>query len=1030
MSRKTRKLIWAAPLVAVFAVVGALALFMALTPNSASAQQGEAAPGMPTDLNLRPLDQTTIELTWKAPADDAGGIPDGYRIDYSADGLIWYSLVPNHSTLKYVDNKDLEASEERHYRIFAFNTGGSSAMLGPMSTMTTASTAPEAPTALIVNPGVDVTTGDDLMGDANEEHLVISWDPPVDPPGAPVTTFRLQVSKKRDGPFINLQGAEELKAKDVCSGMGASRSCTHTDVDLFESTAQWYRVYATNSVDESPASEVRGDKTAEGAIPTAPRNLRAALSTAGRIALYWDRPADSASPNNTGRYDPPGAPITAYYIQGGPVAVADDVPTEFVQPDGTALTGTDPQNPRTNQVYYYSAGTDVPLTSTILNTLDNFAGKPDGEATHWGFRVMAVNSVVARRVADGTITPDATPADGDGIWSTMIRVNNDPDLADALPRPTLEADRHTPSDRGRTGIELEWKVAGATADTTEYRVEYSEDRIDWTVLPNDEATTFAAPNATPGDPPTGVVTATATTGVHVGLTASTPYSYRVFAKLADGTSPDDAGTNDFVFTEASAPVSESTTTADRPDTPVLTTPVAESETELSMTVLVDETADPDNETPVTAGAESGDVDVGFGELKGYRIEISDDGRDWTKYDPVMIGPKLDVIYSYSEKDKEVTEKERDAGDTVDFRHTDLTQKSTRYYRASTVNNAPGSSAYSVPTDPAVKGTTDASLTSDDPGGLVVKAKSSTVIELFWNARADDIEAAKVEKYRIEYSAVTDGQCDQEWMPVVEETETSATYYEHTGLMPETGYCYRIFGINVVGTSTSFVGFGDAYATTYDADAQATTEAAPANAAPMAGDAIPTQTVAVGGTVDVDSTITDGDGDTLTWSVDHGDGMYATATVDAMGKVTITGVMATMANMPATITVTAMDADGSGMSAMQDIMVTVTGDPIRPTITSVSTLQNSITVAWDAASIQPNAEVVKVALFDLDADGDIFRLAMGYDGNVASYSPSSAISNSTHTFTNVPDGTYKVGVANFANGVHRTIISGSVTVPAP
>ena len=31
MSRKTRKLIWSAPLVAVFAVVGALALFMALS---------------------------------------------------------------------------------------------------------------------------------------------------------------------------------------------------------------------------------------------------------------------------------------------------------------------------------------------------------------------------------------------------------------------------------------------------------------------------------------------------------------------------------------------------------------------------------------------------------------------------------------------------------------------------------------------------------------------------------------------------------------------------------------------------------------------------------------------------------------------------------------------------------------------------------------------------------------------------------------------------------------------------------------
>ena len=45
------------------------------------------------------------------------------------------------------------------------------------------------------------------------------------------------------------------------------------------------------------------------------------------------------------------------------------------------------------------------------------------------------------------------------------------------------------------------------------------------------------------------------------------------------------------------------------------------------------------------------MEVGFGKLEGYRIEISDDGRDWTKYKPVMIGPKLDIVYSYSEKTK-------------------------------------------------------------------------------------------------------------------------------------------------------------------------------------------------------------------------------------------------------------------------------------------------------------------------------------------------------------------------------------------
>ena len=90
--------------------------------------------------------------------------------------------------------------------------------------------------------------------------------------------------------------------------------------------------------------------------------------------------------------------------------------------------------------------------------------------------------------------------------------------------------------------------------------------------------------------------------------------------------------------------------------------------------------------------------VGFGKLVGYRIEISDDGKDWTKYKPVKIGAKLDVVYSYSEETGKVTETEQTLvactdgtqnGCVVEFNHKGLHQKATRHYRASTINNAPG-----------------------------------------------------------------------------------------------------------------------------------------------------------------------------------------------------------------------------------------------------------------------------------------------------------------------------------------------------
>ena len=76
------------------------------------------------------------------------------------------------------------------------------------------------------------------------------------------------------------------KASDVCwnTARGATSGlCTHTDVDdvrEYRAVVPGLRHQLGRS--ESPASEVRGDETAEGlVIPTAPQNLRAALSTAG-----------------------------------------------------------------------------------------------------------------------------------------------------------------------------------------------------------------------------------------------------------------------------------------------------------------------------------------------------------------------------------------------------------------------------------------------------------------------------------------------------------------------------------------------------------------------------------------------------------------------------------------------------------------------------------------------------------------------------------------------------------------------------
>ena len=137
-------------------------------------------------------------------------------------------------------------------------------------------------------------------------------------------------------------------------------------------------------------------------------------------------------------------------------------------------------------------------------------------------------------------------------------------------------------------------------------------------------------------------------------------------------------------------------------------------------------------------------------------------------------------------------------------------------------------------------------------------------------------------------------------------------------------------IDVTGTDSS------------DASAMATIKVMVENQAPKAGEDIEAVTVKQNEKATRQSTIEDADaGDTLTWTVDDGDGTYATAEVDQMGMVTITGVKVT--TDPVTITVTASDGMASDE---QTFTVTVTqGALTAPTDVAAAVEGSSVTVTW-------------------------------------------------------------------------------------
>ena len=237
MSRKTRKLIWSVPLVAVLAVVGALGIFVALSPNEAAAHEAamHGLPGPVTGLDTNPATddpgtgelegRSAITLTWNAPDTAASGTPTGYRIDYSEDTRVWRNLVPNLSEAMadascgtsaaadqrcYTDeDEDLKPNTLRYYRVFAMSGN----LTGPVS----------------VGPTYDFATTVDYADPSvvrvltatthHREMIDLTWQAPMDNGGAEVMWYCLQLGPL-DGDFPALTDDSCLNARE------------ETDIDL------------------------------------------------------------------------------------------------------------------------------------------------------------------------------------------------------------------------------------------------------------------------------------------------------------------------------------------------------------------------------------------------------------------------------------------------------------------------------------------------------------------------------------------------------------------------------------------------------------------------------------------------------------------------------------------------------------------------------------------------------------------------------------------------------------------------------
>ena len=279
-------------------------------------------------------------------------------------------------------------------------------------------------------------------------------------------------------------------------------------------------------------------------------------------------------------------------------------------------------------------------------------------------------------------------------------------------------------------------------------------------------------------------------------------------------------------------------------------------------------------------------------------------------------------------------------------------------------------------------TTPESSPPNEPGGLVAEAYGHNAIKLCWNAQAEEPEDDPVAQYLIEHATSEDGP----WMELTRVTaetdgEIHTIHTDDMDLTASTERFYRVTAINMQGPSDQ-------------SDVASAMTSERMNTEPTAGAAIADQTVRVDATVMVQSTITDADtDDTLTWSAMSNMPTYATAEVDTMGMVTITGLAEGMA----TITVTATDI--ADAMATQEIMVTVAAANTPPM--AVGTI-DPVTVT---AGEMSDAMDVSAYFSDANTDDTLTYTAMS---DMMSYATVS-VSGSMLTITGVAEGMATVTV---------------------
>ena len=141
--------------------------------RSASVTVTAVTVGKPTGLTVTAVSETSISLSWSAPADDGGGPLDGYNVyrcageDCVPDEASWLAWITD--VTGYTDDasgaRPLTVDTPYRYAVAASRAAGVSAWSDPVTATAETLTAPGVPTGLTVQ--------------ATASKVVVSWSAPT-----------------------------------------------------------------------------------------------------------------------------------------------------------------------------------------------------------------------------------------------------------------------------------------------------------------------------------------------------------------------------------------------------------------------------------------------------------------------------------------------------------------------------------------------------------------------------------------------------------------------------------------------------------------------------------------------------------------------------------------------------------------------------------------------------------------------------------------------------------------------------------